>query len=332
MYPPKRTLCRYVFYISFAIAGYSLSFVPGFDRLGPLASAILLAIIFRQIFGYPELFRKGITFSSKYLLRFAIILYGLKLNIDVILQEGVDLLVKGLVIIVLAISLTLIFAKLFKANTNISLLLGIGTGVCGAAAIAATAPIIKSKDEDTAISVGIIALVGTIFSIIYALILPFLPISNDQYGIWSGLSLHELAHVALAAEPAGEEALAIALLAKLGRVFLLVPLCFILILWVKNRKNVDNGNRSQVTFPWFLIGFIGMSLFGSYVLGRHIPMSQNLMDGISLITTFILTSAMVGLGLNVSLKDVKEKALRPLLAMLITSVIVSVLMFWIAGI
>ncbi|AXI10042.1 putative sulfate exporter family transporter [Oceanobacillus zhaokaii] len=316
----------------FAIAGYSLSFVPGFDRLGPLASAILLAIIFRQIFGYPELFRKGITFSSKYLLRFAIILYGLKLNIDVILQEGVDLLVKGLVIIVLAISLTLIFAKLFKANTNISLLLGIGTGVCGAAAIAATAPIIKSKDEDTAISVGIIALVGTIFSIIYALILPFLPISNDQYGIWSGLSLHELAHVALAAEPAGEEALAIALLAKLGRVFLLVPLCFILILWVKNRKNVDNGNRSQVTFPWFLIGFIGMSLFGSYVLGRHIPMSQNLMDGISLITTFILTSAMVGLGLNVSLKDVKEKALRPLLAMLITSVIVSVLMFWIAGI
>lgn len=316
----------------FAIAGYSLSLVPGFDRVGPLASSILLAIIYRQIFGYPEFFRKGISFSSKYLLRFAIILYGLKLNIDVIFQDGVGLLVKGFVTIGLAILLTLFLAKLFKANTQISLLLGIGTGVCGAAAIAAAAPIIKSKDEDTAISVGIIALVGTIFSIIYALILPFLPISDAQYGIWAGLSLHELAHVALAAEPAGEEALAIALLAKLGRVFLLVPLCFILIFWVKNRKTTNNESRSQVSFPWFLLGFIAMSLFGSYVLGSHIPVTEKVMDEISFITTFILTAAMVGLGLNVSLKDIKEKALRPLFAMLITSVVVSILMYWIAGI
>ncbi|SDQ24358.1 YeiH family protein [Virgibacillus salinus] len=312
-----------------ALVGYILALVPGFSRVGQLAGAIIIAIIYRQFFGYPEFFRAGIQFSSKYLLRFAIILYGLKLNVDIILQDGLGLLAKGAIAIVFAILLTVYIGKKLKANTQLALLLGVGTGVCGAAAIAAVSPIIKAKDEDTAIGVGIIALVGTIFSIIYTLIQPLLPITDLQYGIWSGISLHELAHVALAAEPAGEDALAIALLAKLGRVFLLVPLCFILIFWMRNRNDDSN---TKVSFPWFLIGFIGMSLFGSYVLGDIVPVSDITMDAVSQVTTFILTAAMVGLGLNVSLIDVKNKAMRPLIAMVTTSILLSFVMYWIAGI
>ncbi|MFB4167794.1 YeiH family protein [Virgibacillus sp. JSM 102003] len=312
-----------------ALIGYILALVPGFSRVGQLASAIIIAIIYRQFFGYPEFFRSGIQFSSKYLLRFAIILYGLKLNVDIILQDGLGLLAKGAVAIIFAILLTVYIGKKLKANTQLALLLGVGTGVCGAAAIAAVSPIIKAKDEDTAIGVGIIALVGTIFSIIYTIVQPLLPITELQYGIWSGISLHELAHVALAAEPAGEDALAIALLAKLGRVFLLVPLCFILIFWMRNR-NADSN--AKVSFPWFLIGFIGMSLFGSYILGDIIPVSDGAMNAVSQITTFILTAAMVGLGLNVSLKDVKNKAMRPLIAMVTASILLSIVMYWIAGI
>lgn len=97
------------------------------------------------------------------------------------------------------------------------------------AAIAAIAPIVKAKDEDATIGVGIIALMGTIFSIGYTLIGSILPIFPLDYGIWSGTSLHELAHVAIAADPADKDALAIGLLSKLGRVFLLVPLAFIFI-------------------------------------------------------------------------------------------------------
>lgn len=141
-------------------------------------------------------------------------------------------------------------------------------------------------------------------------------------------SLHELAHVALAAAPAGQEALAIALLAKLGRVFLLIPLSFILVYWMK-RKN-QSETEGKIEFPCFLIGFIMMSVLGSYVLGKYIPVTDAVLDGIAAITTFILTMAMVGLGLNVSLKDVKTKALRPLIAMLITSIALSLLTFFIA--
>src|SRR5699024_7186820 len=193
-----------------ALLGYLLAMVPGFNLVGQLACAIIIAVIYRHFFGYPEAIRTGINFSSKRLLRAAIILYGLKLNIDVVLSDGIGLLIRDTGVIIFAILTIMWLAKLFKADKSISLLLGVGTGVCGAAAIAAVAPIMKAKDEDTAISVGIIAFIGTVFAIGYTILRPFLPLDMIQYGIWSGTSLHEIAHVALAAEPAGDDGLAMA--------------------------------------------------------------------------------------------------------------------------
>lgn len=310
------------------LVGFGLSKVPGLDHVGQLACAIIIAVIYRQIWGYPEKFRTGIQFSAKRLLRLAIILFGLRLNIDVVFHQGLGLLVRDVGSIVFSIFLTIFLAKLFKAEASLSLLLGIGTGVCGAAAIAAVSPILKAKDEDTAIGAGIIALVGTIFAIAYTIIKPFIPLTVLQYGVWSGVSLHEIAHVALAAAPAGPDALAIALLAKLGRVFLLVPLSFILMYWMKRKGKNEPNPDTKVEFPWFLIGFIIMSLFGSYVLGHAITIPASIMNGVSYSTSFILTMAMIGLGLNVSLKDLRTKALRPLLAMSITSVLLSVITFF----
>ena len=317
----------FTFFIAFL--GYLLAKLPGFDHIGQMASAIIIAVVFRQIFGYPEAIRSGIGFSSKRLLRFAIILYGLKLNIDTVLSDGLGLLARDVGVIIFAIFMTLWLAKMFKADKNISLLLGIGTGVCGAAAIAAVAPILKTKDEDTAIGVGIIALMGTVFAVGYTVLRPFLPLDSIQYGMWSGITLHEVAHVALAGAPAGEDGLAIALLAKLGRVFLLVPLCFILIAIMKRKSKGTEESDAKIEFPWFLVGFIILSLLGSYVFGPIIPVSDRVYDVIAVLTSWCLTAAMVGLGLNVSLRDLRARALRPLAAMTITSILLSVIVYFI---
>ena len=259
-----------------AILGFGLAKAPGFDHVGPLASAIVIAVIYRQIFGYPEKIRSGIQFSAKKLLRYAIILYGLKLNIDVVFHQGMGLLVRDIGTIVFSIFLTMWLAKKIKADFSLSLLLGIGTGVCGAAAIAAVSPILKAKEEDTAIGAGIIALVGTLFSMGYILLKPFLDLTNNQYGIWTGISLHEIAHVALAAAPAGQDALAIALLAKLGRVFLLVPLSFILMYWMKRTGRIQSDMK--IEFPWFLIGFLIMSLIRKLCSGKIHYCSTNYLE------------------------------------------------------
>ncbi|WP_052255372.1 YeiH family protein [Salinicoccus sp. YB14-2] len=310
-----------------AIIGYLIALLPGFSLIGPLGSAIIVAIAYRQIFGYPYAYNSGITFSSKKLLRVAIILYGLRLNINIILGEGLEFMLKDTIVITFAVLTMLGLAKLFKADFKLSLLLGVGTGVCGAAAIAAVAPIIKAKDEDTGISVGIIALVGMIFSIGYILLRPVLDISNNEYGAWSGMSLHELAHVALAAEPAGNNALAIALLAKLGRVLLLIPLCFIIVYFVRRYQKRSAPGDVQVQFPWFLLGFVLMSLINTYIIGQVIFIPETVISKVYDLSTFLLTMAMVGLGLNVSLKDLRTKAFKPLLAMIIVSVGLSMLAF-----
>lgn len=308
-----------------ALLGYALAKVSGFDHVGPLACAIVVAVVYRQIWGYPEQLRSGIQFSAKRLLRLAIILYGLKLNMAVVFHQGLGLLVYDTGVILFSIAVTVLLSRWLKADASLSFLLGVGTGVCGAAAIAAVSPILKTKDADTAIGVGIIALVGTIFAVGYTILRPFLPLTATSYGIWAGISLHEIAHVALAAAPGGQDALAIGLLAKLGRVLLLVPLSFLLMLWMKRTGRA--GADTKIEFPWFLIGFMIMSFFGSYVLGSVIPVSDTVKNGIANLTTFILTMAMVGLGLHVSLRDLRTKALRPLLAMGITSVLLSILSF-----
>jgi len=302
-----------------ALIGMGLAKIPLISHLGSMVTAILLAIIFRQFFGYPETLRTGIQFSGKKILRYAIVLFGFRLNVEVIMQQGLGLLVKDVFSIVLAITITMLIAKWIKAEKSLSFMLAVGTGVCGAAAIAAVSPIINAKDDDTAIGVGIIALMGTIFTIIYTLLLPVLPLTNLQYGVWSGVSLHEIAHVAAAAAPAGPDALAIALLAKLGRVLLLVPLCFLLAYWMKRK---DKGTEAKVDVTWFLVGFIITSLSGTY---SGIP--QVILDNIAIFSSFLLTAAMVGLGLNVSLRALKQKGLKPLFAMLVASILLSIVTF-----
>ncbi|WP_407313623.1 YeiH family protein [Desulfosporosinus sp. SB140] len=307
-----------LFTLAIAAAGTVASNLPVLDRIGAMLTSILIAVLYRNFFGYPESIRTGIQFSAHRVLRFAIILYGFKLNIDVVLKQGGWLLVHDVLSIFIGISITILFAKLFKGEKMLSLLLGIGTGVCGAAAIAAVSPIVNADDEDTALGAGIIALIGTVFAIGYALIRPVLPITPVQFGIWSGISLHEIGHVAAAAATAGPNALENGLLAKLGRVFLLIPLSMILSFWTRRKNTQEVAKRAP--FPWILIGFLAMSIIGTYC---NIP--KNIVSDISnVIGPFLLAAGMVGLGLHVHLSHLRSRALQPVLAMLIASIVLSV--------
>ena len=284
-----------------ALIGYGLASVPGLGYLGQLAWAILIAAVYRQLRGYPERLRIGIQFTAKRLLRLAIILYGLKLNIGVVFQQGLGLMLRDVISVVFAIGLTLLIAKWLKADMSLSLLLGIGTGVCGAAAIAAVSPIVKAKEKDTALGAGLIAFLGTIVAIGYTLVQPLLPLSDTH-----------------------EDALAISLLAKLGRVFLLVPLSIVLMVWMKRTGRLQSQTRME--FPWFLLGFIAASLLGSWEFAGQPMIPLPIKDTVSQAASFILAMAMVGLGLNVHLKDIRS-AWRPLLAMSITTVLLILLTY-----
>jgi len=309
--------------LTFIVALFSFlaAKLPILDKVGALTIAILIAILYRHFKGYPEQYSSGITFSSKYLLRFAIILYGLKLNIFDIIGQGSRLLAIDVGVVIFSIVMMLFVNKLLRGDKNIALLLGVGTGVCGAAAIAAVAPIFTSREKDTAISIGIIALIGTIFSLIYTAIYAIFSMTTNVYGAWSGVSLHEIAHVVLAGGFGGSDALKIALLGKLGRVFLLIPLTIVLILIMRFRSS-ESSSKGRISIPYFLIGFVIMALVNTYVT---IP--SVLLNILNTVSTICLLMAMVALGLNVAFKDLKNRALKPLMTIIITSICLSSLAF-----
>lgn len=289
------------------------------NYLGPLAIAILIAVIIRNTLPYPQKWKTGIDFAAKKILRFAIILYGIRLNIAVVAHEGLPLIARAAGVIVGAILLTIIIGKLLKVEDNLMMLLAFGTGICGAAAIAAVSPILKAKEEDTAMAVGMIALMGTIFSLIYPAIGSLLHLAPAVYGYWSGFSLHEIAHAALAGAAYGDESLTPALLSKLSRVLLLFPVTLVLVGFLKFKKG---GTGQKASFPYFLLGFLAVSAIGTWGTQQGF-LSASVEDAIAQTGTFFLAVAMAALGMSVDLKELKSRALKPLLMMTIVSIILS---------
>ena len=98
---------------------------------------------------------------------------------------------------------------------------------------------------------------------------------------------------------------------------------------MKRKSKGTEETDAKIEFPWFLVGFIILSVLGTYVFGPIIPVSDGVYDALSVLTTWLLTAAMVGLGLNVSLKDLRSRALRPLAAMTVTSILLSVIAYFI---
>lgn len=307
-----------------ALISMMLSQLPIIQNIGALAVALLIGLVYRQTFGYPESIRPGITFSAKKLLRVAIVFYGFKLNLQLIISEGWIMLVIGAGVILLSFLLMHVFNKFMNTNSSIMFLLAAGTGICGAAAISAVSSITKAKEEDTAISIGLISVVGTVFALVYTFIGPAFNMDNGVYGLWSGLSLHEIAQVVLAGATGGDDGMAMALLSKLSRVFLLIPVSFIIMYAFAKRNHTDATGK--VDIPYFLIFFLVVTVLNSFI---YIP--DNIRNIIDQVTTLLMVMAMVGLGLSVSLKSIREKAMKPLIALIVVSIILSVVTYYVAS-
>ncbi len=313
--------------LTFGIAGtaYFLATLPGFSIIGPLALAIILAIIIRNFIYNPTKLAQGITFSAKKILRFAIILYGVKLNMVLIYEQGLGFIGRAALVVAFAISVMLVISHWMKIDKKTALLLGCGTGICGGAAIGAVAPIVKSSDEETALSVGMISLVGTAFALMTPVISNIVGMSAETYGQWVGFSVHEIAHAALAGGAYGEESMTAALMAKLSRVLLLFPVTLI-IAWFIARKTPQGEVGQQATFPYFIVGFLIVSIISTtgLQLGFITPAFQ---AQIGAIASFLLAVSMAALGLTINLKQLTGQALKPLLLLVITSVLVFIFTF-----
>ncbi len=304
-----------------AVLANNLATLPILSIMGPLVIAILIGVVWRAVFGLKVKFEKGIAFSNKRLLRMGIILLGMRLNLFDISNAGMKIIIIAIVVIVFTLFSVYSLTRFLKVEKKMGILTACGTAICGAAAVAAIAAPLKAKEEETAVAAATVAILGTIFTLIYTVFYLILPLTSKEYGIFAGSTLHEVAHVIAAASIAGDSTVDMAVIVKLTRVALLVPVAIIIGLLFSDKKDRNKSKKVLFAiFPWFILGFLIMS--GINTLGM---VSQSFTTALVNLAYLFIGMAMAGLGLHVDIKTFKKLGIKPFVAGLIGSVLLSIL-------
>ena len=312
---------------------------PGFSLFGALIIALLIGMIIQfpirsAYVGSNDGRKAGVKDAagliSNKLLRLGIILLGFKLNLAVLFTQGIKCLPIAAVVVTLTIIVCYAIARKLGVDPMLAILTAGGTGICGAAAVMGLAGSIKvpedkqdEKDNDVTMAVAIVAIMGTVFALLEIALGPLTGMTKDQLGITAGASLHEIAHAVAGGDAFG--AVGIATIMKLSRVLMLVFAAIIIaIWWEKKHSEVQSTGKKTVAFPWFMLGFIGASIIGTFV-----PFVTSITPQLVDFAYIVLGMAMAALGINVNFSAIAKKGQKAFLASFLTSVL---LMCFAAGI
>jgi len=297
----------------FALSATLISQLSWFKNIGlsPLIIGIVLGMIYANTLRVhlPQEYSKGIVFSTKKLLRIAIVFYGFRITYQSIFEVGLSGFVAGALIVTLTFTLGyLIGVKLLKLDLHTTILISAGSSICGAAAVLATESVLKSEAYKTAIAVSSVVVFGSILMFLYPFLykVGYLNLDENSIGIYLGATLHEVANVVAAGNTLGEDISNDAVIVKMIRVMMLAPFLIFLGLFLKNKTSKKNKKLS-ITVPWFALAFIAVAGFNSLeVLPSQIVQSINQLD------TFVLTMSMCALGMETSFSKFKNVGLKPL--------------------
>ena len=313
--------------LAIALVAKVLAGLPFLHIMGQLVIAILIGILWRATIGLPTPLAAGTNFSSKKLLRLGIILLGMRLNLMDIANAGPKVFLICCIVIVFTLTVVYLLSRWFKVDQKLGILTACGTAICGAAAVVAISPQIKASDEETAIGAAMVAILGTIFTLAYTFLYPLLGLSVQGFGVFSGATLHEIAHVIAAADPIGTDAVDMAVIVKLTRVALLVPIAIAVGIWANRAEQKASGTRKKMTLrsipiPWFILGFLLVSGFNTLGI-----VSENVASMIVTLAYMLIAMAMAGLGLHVDLISFRRLGMRSFAAGLVGSILLSILGF-----
>lgn len=284
-----------------------------FPIIGGPVLAILIGLLVAMIPRKP-VFQSGISFTSKKVLQYAIILLGFDMNLFHILEVGKQ----SLAIIVVTISTALIVAFLvsraLKIPSKTAILVGVGSSICGGSAIAATAPVIDADDEDVAKSISTIFLFNVLAAFLFPAAGLALGMSDQGFGMWAGTAINDTSSVVAAATTwsnsvGNDTALTLATIVKLTRTLAIIPITFVLALYrSKKEKDSAKGNfQLSKIFPWFILFFLLAAVI-STVTGMPATISKPIVS----FGKFLITMAMAAIGLNTNIVNLVKNGGKPI--------------------
>jgi uncharacterized integral membrane protein (TIGR00698 family) len=316
--PEKRagTINGIVFVAIFAAAATMIADIKAVSALGisPLVVGIVIGIFYANTLHnqIPSAWESGIVFSGKKILRFAIVFYGFRITFQQIAEVGMD----GFLVSLIMLSTTFVLGtylgqKVFKMDRDTSMLTASGASVCGAAAVLATEPVLKSEEHKTAVAVSMVVLFGTIAMFLYPALYSagIFDMTHREFGIFVGGTIHEVAQVVAVGGAYGQEASDAAVIVKMTRVIMIAPMLILLGIYLSYsaKKSGTEGGGVTLVIPWFAVYFVGMAGFNSLHI---VPLEM--VNIINEIDTFLLTMAMTALGMGTRFAKFRGLGMAPL--------------------
>ena len=301
--------------ICFAVAGVSVfleELIPG-GLLGASIIALFMGTIINSFF-HPVWMKPALKFTSKRILKAAIVLLGASLSVSTIMSVGKMTFLVMVFTFAMCFGAGYFIRKLFGLNWKLSNLISAGTGICGGSAVAAIAPVIDADDQDIAFAMSSTFLFDMVMIALYPLMGKALGMSDIAYGIWAGTSVNDTASVVASGYAFSEAAGDFATMVKLTRTIAIIPTVLVFA-WIgiriKQKELRTSGGGKKVNLmkiiPWFIGGFLLLAIINSV---GFIPANMSgIMKGTS---KFLMVTALAAIGLNTSLLDFKKAGLKPM--------------------
>ncbi len=277
-----------------------------------LATGLIAALTFGN--PYPDQTSK----ITKYLLQFSVVLLGFGMNLTAIYEAGKDGVLFTIATIFGTLLLGFVIGRQLKVNEKTSTLISAGTAICGGSAIAAVAPAINAESDKISVSLGTVFILNSIALFIFPIIGHFLELTQNQFGIWSAIAIHDTSSVVGASAAYGPEALAVATTVKLARALWIAPVAlFFLMLY----RRSDSKSNSKITIPWFIFLFLLASMIRTYSPPWIFP---SIFDSLVNLAKAGMTVTLFLIGASLSREMLKNVGMRPLIQGIILWLIISV--------
>ncbi len=288
--------------------------------VSPLVAGVVLGVVFANTGAIRPSYRPGFTFAAKRLLRVGIVLLGLRLSLDQVRELGIAGALAVVVVVVLTFAGVQLFARALGLSPGLGLLTATGFSICGASAVAAMEPLSGADEEETAYSIGLVTLCGTLSIATLPVLGQILDMTVQQFGTFAGAAVHDVGQVTATASAFDEESLPRATLVKLTRVILLAPMVAGVGLWVRRRPAVDPTATRPPIVPLFVVGFLA-----AIALRATDWLSDDALSAARRAEQAFLAAGMFGLGAGVEFARLRRLGGRPLILGMGSWVIVAVL-------
>lgn len=305
-------------------------FFPALEVIGAPVIAIILGMIITLFMKNKAPFAKGITFTSKKILQYAVILLGFGLNLATIGEVGLTSLPIIISTIATSLIISFIMYKLLKMPSKTATLIGVGSSICGGSAIAATAPVIDADDEEIAQSISVIFLFNVIAALVFPTLGGLLGMTNEGFGLFAGTAVNDTSSVTAAASTwdtlhgTNGMVLEYATIVKLTRTLAIIPITLVLaFVRMRREKKTNTGSQTKVSlkqiFPMFILYFVLASVITTIVTAllannaEGLSAANSIFGFLKQLSKFFIVMAMGAIGLNTNIVKLVKSGGKPIL-------------------